>query len=103
MNEFSIGAQPVGGGWVGWFRRVHKADNEVIKGKGGQPQIFPTREAAKAAAGEHLCAYINGHLVRDGAKIQARSDADAVFNLQPFIKQRGKTRRIEVTRKGAKA
>ncbi|MBB4063663.1 hypothetical protein [Gellertiella hungarica] len=103
MNQFSIGAQAVAGGYIAWFRRVHKADNEILLGKGGQPIIYATKAEAKAAAGERLCAYINGSLVRDGEKLQARSEADAVFNLKPFVKQRGKSRRIQVERKGGAA
>jgi hypothetical protein len=103
MNEFQIGAQPVAGGFIAWFRKVHRASNEIIKGKGGHPVIYPTRDAAKAAAGEAIVAYINGHLVRDGAVIQAQSSADQVFNLKPFIRQRGSQRLTVVERKGATA
>jgi hypothetical protein len=103
MNQFSIGAQPVPGGFVAWFRKVHKASNEVLKGKGGHPKIFETRDAATAAAGEALVAYINGSLVRDGEKLKAVSAADAAFNLKPFIKQRGSERRTIVERVGGDA
>lgn len=98
MNEFQIGAQPIAGGYLAWFRRVHKADNEIIKGKGGKPVVYPTKDAAKAAAGEAMVAYINGSLVRDGVTVEASSKADLLF--KPIFR---KGRRIEVERKGASA
>jgi len=99
MNQFAIGAHPVANGYIAWFRKVHKADNEILKGKGGIPIVYPTRAEAKAAAGEAIVAYINGSLVRDGEMVKAASAADAHFNLKPFVKQRGKTRLIEVERR----
>lgn len=66
MNEFAIGAQPVAGGFVAWFRKVHKCDNEILKGKGGHPIIYPTKAEAKAAAGEAMVAYINGSITASG-------------------------------------
>lgn len=99
MNEFAIGAHPHGGGYIAWFRKVHKCDNEVLKGKGGHPIIYGTKAEAKAAAGEAIVAYINGSLVRHGETI-AVSKADAVFaGLKPFVRQRGSSRRTEVERR----
>ncbi|WP_234633022.1 hypothetical protein [Agrobacterium vitis] len=100
MNEFAIGAQAVAGGFVAWFRKAHKCDNEILNGKGGHPIVYPTRSEAKAAAGEAIIAYINGSLVRDGAMAEAQVAADALFvGLRPFVKQRGKARLIEVERR----
>jgi hypothetical protein len=96
MNEFSIGAQPVPGGFIAWFRKVHKVDNEILKGKGGHPIVYPTKAEAKAAAGEAMVAYLNGAIVRDGAIIEAKSKAEALFNLKPI---RTKGRVISVERK----
>lgn len=80
MNEFSIGAQPVPGGYVGWFRKVHRADNEILKGDRGQPIIFPTKAEAKAAAGDALVAYMNGSFCRSGEIIpSARLEAEKLF------------------------
>jgi len=81
LNEFQIGAQPVPGGYIGWFRKVHRCDNEIIRGKGGHPIVYPTKAEAKAAAGEAMVAYLNGSLVRDGAVLEAKSKADELFNL----------------------
>lgn len=96
-----VGAtQPVAGGFIAWFRKVHRTSNEIIKEKGGLSKIYPTREAAKAAAGEAILAYINGHLVRDGETLQASSKADALFsNLRPWVRARGKERRTVVERR----
>lgn len=101
MNEFSIGAQPVAGGYLAFFRKVHKSENEILKSKGGHPTIYPTRAEAKAAAGEALVAYINGNLVRDGVKLEATSKADQVFaGLKPFTRAKGSERLTVVERKG---
>lgn len=94
MNEFAIGAQPVSGGYIAWFRKVHKADNEVIKEKGGKPKLFATRAEAKAAAGEAMVAYINGNLTRDGARAGRHEAAEALF---PTLVKRG--RKVAVERK----
>lgn len=102
MNQFAIGAQPVATGYYAWFRKVHRCENEILKGKGGHPIVYPTRHAAKAAAGDALVAYINGSLVRDGEIIKAVSTADAHFNLQPFIRAKGSNKRTVVVKKTAK-
>lgn len=104
MNEFAIGAQPVATGFYAWFRKVHKCENEILKGKGGHPIVYPTKAEAKAAAGDAIVAYINGSLVRDGALLQASSQADAAFpNLKPFVKAKGSQKRTIVERKTSKA
>lgn len=71
MNQFAIGYMAVPGGFIGWFRKVHRADNEIVKGEKGQPIIFPTRAEAKAAAGDAIVAYMNGSFVRSGEIIPA--------------------------------
>ena len=98
-------ATPAAAGAKMSVRNLKKSfgSNEVLKGKGGHPKIFETRDAATAAAGEALVAYINGSLVRDGEKLKAASAADAAFNLKPFIKQRGSERRTIVERVGGDA
>lgn len=87
MNMFSIGTHPVPGGHIAWIRKVHRAENEIIRGKGGHPIVYPTKAEAKAAAGDAMCAYLNGSLVRDGAIIEARSKAEELFNL-PKVRAR---------------
>jgi len=80
MNEFAIGTQAVPGGFLGWFRKVHRAENEIVKGERGQPIIFPTKSEAKAAAGEAIVAYMNGSFVRSGEILSApRREAEELF------------------------
>ena len=83
MNEFALGAHPVAGGFIAWIRKVHKAENEIIKGKGGHPVIYPTKDAAKAAAGDAIVAYLNSPIVGmnavSGAHSPARSAAERLF------------------------
>lgn len=100
MNEFQIGAHPYGGGYIAWFRKVHRTENEILKGKGGNPIVYPTRAEAKAAAGDAIVAYINGSLVRDGAKAERFAAADALFKLRP-IRKGGKVIQVEKRRVGA--
>lgn len=79
MNEFQIGTEPVAGGHIGWIRKVHRARNEIIVGDRGAPIIFATSDAAKAAAGEAMVAYLNTHMVRDGVRLETLSKAEALF------------------------
>ncbi|MBB3411234.1 hypothetical protein FHT87_005187 [Rhizobium sp. BK316] len=79
MNHFAIGTQPVRNGYLAWFRRVHKATNEIIKSH-GKPVIYPTEEKARAAAADALLVYLNSEMVRDGEVIgAARKEAGSVF------------------------
>ncbi len=80
MNEFAIGTQAVPGGHIAWFRKVHRAENEIVRGDRGQPIIFPTKSEAKAAAGDALVAYMNGSFCRSGEIIpSARLEAEKLF------------------------
>jgi hypothetical protein len=58
-NVFAVGSQQYLHGYLGYYRRVHKASNEVIKDERGKQVIFPTRDAAEAAAGRALTKYLN--------------------------------------------
>lgn len=81
MNEFAIGARPAIGGFHGLIRKVHKADYETVN-HDGEPLLFATREEARAAAGDALCAYINGTMMRRDGEIvgKARREAERVFS-----------------------
>lgn len=94
MNEFKIGTQQVAAGHLAWIRKVHQTEREYIKGKGGVPIIYPTKADAKAAAGEAIVAYINGHLTATGYQMELKSEAEAIFK---------KGRRIPVETKRKKA
>lgn len=80
MNSFQIGAFPVHGGYLGWIRKVHRADNEILKSDRGHPIVFTSK--AEAAAGEAMCEYLNSPMLRSGDRIEnAKSVAEAQFNL----------------------
>ncbi|TXH83256.1 MAG: hypothetical protein E6Q77_04745 [Rhizobium sp.] len=79
MNEFQIGTEAVVGGHHGWIRKVHRATNEILKDGRGEPIVFATQDAAKAAAGEAIVAYLNTPMLRDGARVEAISKAEAFF------------------------
>jgi hypothetical protein len=79
MNEFQIGTEAVADGHLGWIRKVHRATNEVLKDNRGEPIIFSTQDAAKAAAGEAMVAYLNTPMLRDGARVERMSRAEALF------------------------
>lgn len=79
MNEFQIGTDAVEGGHLGWIRKVHRATNEVLKDGRGEPIVFSTQDAAKAAAGEAIVAYLNTPMLRDGARVEKMAKAEALF------------------------
>jgi hypothetical protein len=79
MNEFQIGTEAVAGGHLGWIRKVHRATNDVLKDSRGEPIVFSTQDAAKAAAGEAIVAYLNTPMLRDGARVERMSNAEALF------------------------
>ncbi|MBN8951432.1 MULTISPECIES: hypothetical protein [unclassified Rhizobium] len=82
MNEFQIGTEAVAGGHLGWIRKVHRATNEILRDNRGEPIVFATQDAAKAAAGEAMVAYLNTPMLRDGARVEAISKAEAFFKLK---------------------
>ena len=84
MNEFQIGTEAVTGGHLGWIRKVHRATNEILKDQSGEPIVFATQDAAKAAAGEAMVAYLNTPMLRDGARVEAISKAEAFFKPKPI-------------------
>lgn len=79
MNKFQIGSEAVAGGHHGWIRKVHRATNEILRDSRGEPIIFATQDAAKAAAGEPMVAYLNTPMLRDGARVEAIHKAEAFF------------------------
>lgn len=79
MNEFQIGTEAVAGGHLGWLRKVHRATNEILRDSRGEPIVFATQDAAKAAAGEAIVAYLNTPMLRGGARVEAISKAEAFF------------------------
>jgi hypothetical protein len=51
----------------------------VLRDRRGEPIVFATQDAAKAAAGEAMVAYLNTPMLRDGARVEAISKAEAFF------------------------
>ncbi len=79
MNEFQIGTEAVADGYLGWIRKVHRATNEILRDRRGEVIVFATQDAAKAAAGEAIVAYLNTPMLRDGVKVEALTKAEAFF------------------------
>lgn len=98
MNEFAGYAHPIRGGWWAMTRFARDGKPKPILGDGGAPLVFPNELEAIRAVNKHLLAYFNGDYQRDGTKLAARSDAEAMFNL-PVIRSKGK--RVLVERKSA--
>jgi hypothetical protein len=82
-NLFAIGSHPHKDGYLGWFRRVHKATNEILKDDDGKEIIFGSRLEAEAAAGRALTKYLNGDICSSGIipsiRQVKRKAAEAVF------------------------
>lgn len=90
MNHFAIGTMAEQHGYIGWFRKVHRAENEVVK-KNGKSVIFSTRQEAKLAAADAFVSYMNSEMVRDGETASAAHfDAHALF--PTLCRQKGSSR-----------
>lgn len=99
MNQFDYDARPVaGGGYHAMLRTAADGELKPIIGKGGYPQVYRSRDAALQSVLEHLCRYVNGHLVRDG-EIAGQTEAAAEALFKPIVRQKGKTRVIAVSYK----
>lgn len=98
-NYFSFGAIPAKGGFIAYYRMVHRSDNFVLR-SGQHDIIFATHHEAYKAAGDAFVAYLNSPIsgMRFAAE-EAMSKADALFNLPSTVKQRGKTKAVAVERK----
>lgn len=81
MNHTSAYIHPrPGGDYWAMVRLPMDAKARPILGKGGVPRRYPDAYAALKAATENVCAYWNGHLVRDGATLlRHRQRAEALF------------------------
>jgi hypothetical protein len=94
VNEFSAYPQPVPGGYRVMLRFAKDGKPKPLMCAEDRPHIFPTEGQAWAACTHHLLAYMNGHFRRDGAVIEAKSKADALFNLKP-IRTKGRVIAVE--------
>lgn len=103
MNHVTGYARPVPMGYWAMVRFDRDSKPNPVKGKGGKPIVFETEAQALREVVTHLCAYFSSPMFRNGEVIVA-SVADAAFpGLKPFVKQRGKGRRVTVERKGGAA
>ncbi|MCL6653506.1 hypothetical protein A6R70_14530 [Agrobacterium rubi] len=98
MNHFAAYSVPVPGGHWAMCRFAQNAQPWPIL-DGDKPLIFPTDTAALIAAQAHVIKHINGTMRRDGAVLEARSKADAIFNLPGSVKAKGREKRTEVERR----
>jgi hypothetical protein len=79
VNGVDARSRPVYGGYLGEFRKVHKADWEAVC-VNGVPQVFPTAEAAEIAAWRALRAHLCADIVGGGEKASsALSEAEERF------------------------
>ncbi len=101
MNEHAGYAVERGGKWWAMLRFPKDGQPKPILGEGGAPVRFDTELEAVKTVNKHLVGYMNGpDYRRDGETIKAVSDADAHFNLAPFVKSNGK--QVLVERKARK-
>lgn len=67
-------------------RLAHDDRAKPVLGPAGKPVTYDTEVAALQSAVSHLCAYINGHLRRDGEKANAAmAAAERVFRKGKLI------------------
>jgi hypothetical protein len=86
LNRFEVGAEPVKQGYLGWFRRVEKARNQILRDGRGDEIVFPSLADAKAAAADALCSYLNGGLRSTGLMPRKhRAEAEALFRDMPDV------------------
>jgi len=84
LNRFEVGAEPVKQGYHGWFRRVEKARNQILKDGHGAEIVFASHADAKAAAADALCDYLNGDLRSTGLLPGGhKAEAEALFKGKP--------------------
>lgn len=101
MNHFAAYTKPVPGGHWAMCRFAQNAQPWPIL-DGDKPKVFSAQVDALIAAQGHVINHINGTMRRDGETIKAVSDADAHFNLQPFVKAKGSQKRTIVETKPSK-
>ena len=101
MNHFAAYTVPVPGGHWAMCRFAQNAQPWPIM-NGDKPMIYPTVTEALIVAQKKVIDHINGTMRRDGETIKAVSDADAHFNLKPFVKAKGSNKRTIVETVGRK-
>ena len=84
MNEFQIGTEAVADGHLGWIRKVHRATKEIVRDSRGEPIVFATQDAAKAAAGEAMVAYLNTPMAREWRQFPKRKLSSSPDRPTPY-------------------
>lgn len=100
MNEIAAYARPVPRGFWGMIRLHRDAKPKPLMARGGSPIVYACEADALRAVLANLCSYMNSPMYRDGAMVEAVSEADSHFNLKPFVKAKGSQRRTVVERVG---
>lgn len=103
-NQFAFGTIPASGGFLAYYRMVHRSDNFILR-EGRHDIIFSTRHEAYEAAGKAFLSYLNSPISGLMPKTDgATTAADAVFNLKPFVKPEAPVKRkIYNTRQAGKS
>ncbi|TGT72926.1 hypothetical protein EN802_13690 [bacterium M00.F.Ca.ET.159.01.1.1] len=94
MNDAEVKAVPVGNGFEGHFKKVHRSDWQPVC-QNGQVQLFDTKDQAEVAAYRALMKHLFGDgIVRDGEKAGAAlSQAEEKFG--KLLRGGGKTVAVE--------
>ncbi|MBN9235146.1 MULTISPECIES: hypothetical protein [Phyllobacteriaceae] len=93
MNDVDARSVAVFGGYHGEFRKVHKADWEVVQ-RHGRPIIYTSAYEAEIAAWRALRAHLCGDIVGSGQKAgTALSEAESKF--KKLFRGGGKTVTVE--------
>lgn len=107
MNQSDARATLTDNGYVGEFRLSWKPDyftvNEWCQKENAMvPRNFKSPIVAELYAWREKHRQEEKAMRRDGEVIKAVSEADAHFNLQPFVKAKGSQKRTIVERKPSK-
>ena len=100
-NKYAAYPQPIPGGYRAMIRVCRDAKPNPVMAKGDKPKVLDTEGAAWKEIALHLLAFMNGAEIR-GEQFNGgtnTSSADAHFNLQPFVKAKGREKRTEVERR----
>lgn len=103
MNHSTAYAELATGGFIGRFRLDWRTEHfKVRTHRGGSVLYFSTAAEAECAAWRVKHKIEERRMVRDGAKIEATSAADALFNLPGSRKvvRQSKTKRLVEVVKG---
>lgn len=99
MNHFDGYAKPHTGGFVAMIRTAKDGEAKPVLTKGGKKKIYPSELEAWRAVANSLLAYFNGHEFYSGHVAgKVKEAADALF--PKLVRQRGKSKAIQVERKG---